>query len=80
MTVQVTATRRPSRLTAESFERLAEVPTELEWFANLMNDNTKRAYQTALDDFKTFAGDLLGFFDPIFPIKRLGLERGDVAA
>lgn len=56
MTDALPATRRPHRLTTESFERLADVPPELEWFANITNANTQRAYQNALDDFMTFAG------------------------
>lgn len=43
-------------LTAEAFLRLAEVPAELEWFANLGNKATRRAYENALQDFMTFTG------------------------
>lgn len=32
-------------LTAAEFHRLAEVPPEFEWFANLTNPSTKRAYE-----------------------------------
>jgi len=31
-------------LTAAEFHRLADVPPEVEWFANLSNPSTRRAY------------------------------------
>jgi integrase/recombinase XerD len=47
----------PERLlTAAKFHRLAEVPPEIEWFANLTNPSTKRAYEKAIGDFMRFAG------------------------
>jgi site-specific recombinase XerD len=45
-----------SRLTAEQFHQLATVPAEAEWFANLDNPRTRRAYQIDLQDFMGFAG------------------------
>ncbi len=38
------------------FQRLAEVPPEVEWFANLDNSQTRRAYENALQDFMGFTG------------------------
>ncbi len=32
-------------LTREEFQGLAEMPPELEWFANITNANTRRAYK-----------------------------------
>jgi len=43
-------------LTAEGFQRLADVPAEIEWFANLGNKSTRRAYENALQDFMQFTG------------------------
>src|SRR6516165_1097910 len=43
-------------LTAPEFHRLAEVPPEFEWFANIRNLHTRRAYENAIDDFMRFAG------------------------
>ena len=43
-------------LTAAAFQGLADVPPEMEWFANLGNQATRRAYQTALQDFMRFTG------------------------
>jgi integrase/recombinase XerD len=43
-------------LTAAAFQGLAAVPAEAEWFANLGNKATRRAYQTALQDFMRFTG------------------------
>jgi site-specific recombinase XerD len=43
-------------LTAAAFQGLADVPPELEWFANLGNAATRRAYQIALKDFMRFTG------------------------
>ena len=43
-------------LTAAEFHRLAEVPPEAEWFANISNPSTRRAYQVAIGDFMRFTG------------------------
>lgn len=45
-----------SSLTAEQFQRLGDVPPELEWFANLGSAQTRRAYENALQDFMQFTG------------------------
>lgn len=44
------------KLTAAEFHQLAAVPAEAEWFANLDNPRTKRAYRADLQDFMGFAG------------------------
>ena len=43
-------------LTAAEFQSLADVPPEVEWFANIENENTRRAYKTDVHDFMAFAG------------------------
>ena len=43
-------------LTAAEFHRLADVPPEVEWFANLSNPSTRRAYENAVRDFVRFTG------------------------
>ncbi len=43
-------------LTAPEFQRLADVPPEVEWFANLSNAHTRRVYQNAIRDFVRFTG------------------------
>ena len=43
-------------LTAAEFHRLADVPPEVEWFANLSNPCTRRAYENAVGDFMRFVG------------------------
>ena len=43
-------------LTADQFQRLADVPPEIEWFANLGNKATRRAYENAIKDFMRFTG------------------------
>src|ERR1700676_191195 len=43
-------------LTAAEFHRLADVPPEVEWFANLSNASTRRAYENAVRDFMLFTG------------------------
>jgi integrase/recombinase XerD len=43
-------------LTADRFHRLAEVPPEVEWFANISNPNSRRAYENAIRDFMQFTG------------------------
>lgn len=44
------------RLTAAAFQDLATVPSEREWFANIDNKATRRAYKNALQDFMAFTG------------------------
>ena len=44
------------RLTAPEFQRLAAVPAAAEWFANLDNPRTRRAYRADLADFCHFLG------------------------
>jgi integrase/recombinase XerD len=59
MTDQLTA-QAPAHgsrlLTAAEFHRLADVPPEVEWFANLSNPSTRRAYENAVRDFMRFTG------------------------
>jgi len=43
-------------LTAERFQRLSDVPPEVEWFANIRNLSTRRAYENAIRDFMQFTG------------------------
>lgn len=43
-------------LTAAEFQGLADVPPELEWFANITNAQTRRAYKCDVTEFSTFAG------------------------
>ena len=43
-------------LTAAEFQQLADVPPEVEWFANITNRHTRRAYENAVKDFMRFAG------------------------
>lgn len=38
------------------FQQLSEIPFELEWYANLDNENTRRTYKIALRDFMQFTG------------------------
>lgn len=38
------------------FQQLSDIPVELEWYANLDNENTRRAYKIALRDFMQFTG------------------------
>lgn len=44
------------RLTAAEFQNLAAVPAAVEWFANIDNPRTRRAYQSDLEDFCSFVG------------------------
>ena len=43
-------------LTAPEFHELAQVPPSAEWFANIDNPNTRRAYRNDLKEFMTFIG------------------------
>lgn len=44
------------RLTAAEFQHLAAVPAAVEWFTNIDNPRTRRAYQNDLEDFCSFVG------------------------
>ena len=44
------------RLTAVQFQHLADVPPEIEWFQNIDNPQTRRAYQNDLASFMAFVG------------------------
>src|ERR1700679_4015415 len=46
-------------LTAAEFQKLADVPPEVEWFANISNPHTRRAYENAVKDFMLFTGIIL---------------------
>src|SRR5688572_14305100 len=50
------ALREERALSAKEFLDLADVPPEVEWFANIQNRQTRRAYQNDLRDFMRFAG------------------------
>lgn len=43
-------------LTAPEFHLLAQVPPATEWFANIINANTRRAYRNDLQEFMAFVG------------------------
>jgi integrase/recombinase XerD len=43
-------------LISNVFERLSDVPPEIEWFVNFTNQATKSAYQNAIKDFMVFIG------------------------
>lgn len=51
--LQIAGTRR---LTAAEFQGLADMPVAAEWFANLDNPRTRRAYQGDLADFCQYLG------------------------
>ena len=52
-----TALARVERpLTAREFQGLADVPPEVEWFANIDNPRTRAAYQNDLQEFTRFVG------------------------
>ena len=44
------------RLTAAEFKQLSDVPAIAEWFANLDNPQTRRAYRSDIGDFCSFIG------------------------
>jgi integrase/recombinase XerD len=53
-TKPVTLLRRA--LTSAEFSQLADVPPETEWFTNIENPHTRRAYRNDLKEFMFFAG------------------------
>ena len=48
--------RGSSLLSREEFRGLSDVPAEVEWFANIGNARTRRAYQIDLQEFMQFVG------------------------
>jgi integrase/recombinase XerD len=52
--LKITGTTR--LLSAPEFQGLAEMPREVEWFKNIRNASTKRAYENAIKDFMLFTG------------------------
>src|SRR5690349_15985832 len=47
---------RKQALTRAEFARLADVPLEEEWLANITNTKTRRAYKIDVREFTAFAG------------------------
>src|ERR1700759_4819316 len=47
---------RKQALTRAEFERLADVPPEEEWLANITNEKTKRAYRSDVRGFIVYTG------------------------
>ena len=43
-------------LTSTEFRDLSDVPPEIEWFANIDNEKTRRAYKADIIDFSNFIG------------------------
>ena len=58
MTDQLPAPANPAGrlLTTDQFRHLADVPPEIEWFANPGNNATRRPYENALRDLMQFTG------------------------
>lgn len=54
--MQALVPSRSQTLTTKDFHTLAEVPPELEWWANFSNPKTQRAYRLDIQDFMAFAG------------------------
>ena len=50
------ATTSSRTLTAPEFQGLAEMPAEMEWFANIGNPRTRRTYRTDVADFIALVG------------------------
>lgn len=53
---QLPTDRSESRLTADEFHRLSDVPPETEWFANIDSAQTRRAYKNDIKEFMSFTG------------------------
>ena len=56
MTGKTLTVHQGNILTAEAFHQLATIPPEIEWFANIENPRTRRAYKNDLNDFMRFVG------------------------
>jgi len=51
-------------LTQSEFKRLADVPPEIEWFANLKNPNTRRAYRNVVMHYAKKLGIFMELLGP----------------
>ena len=56
MTTNALAPAIQNTLTLTQFAQLAAMPPALEWFANIRNPNTRRAYENDVTGFCRFAG------------------------
>jgi site-specific recombinase XerD len=54
--IQLSQVRASRALTSPEFHRLANVPPEAQWFANLDSAQTRRAYQNDIRAFMAFVG------------------------
>jgi len=63
------------RLSAVEFQQLASVPAAVEWFANINNPGTRRAYQNDLEDLCNFAG-LTGADEFVLSLALMSLHGG----
>jgi integrase/recombinase XerD len=54
--VEISPSTAERLLSKPEFQRLAAVPPEVEWFANLENENTRRAYRNDVGAFMRFVG------------------------
>lgn len=54
--LQAKIVRSQRLLTVAEFQHLADVPPEVEWFRNIRNMHTKRAYRHAIAGFMEFTG------------------------
>ena len=54
--LQISDPKGERLISKPEFQRLAEVPPEVEWFANLTNENTRRAYRNDVTAFMRFVG------------------------
>jgi integrase/recombinase XerD len=55
-TSEIVVSRLSAPLTAPEFQRLADVPPEAQWFANLTSAQTRRAYKGDIRAFMQFTG------------------------
>jgi len=56
MTTPILPATTSRKLTNREFHVLADVPPELEWFANITNAKTRRAYKNDIQEFSQFVG------------------------
>ncbi len=54
--VPIRGTGNNNLLSRAEFQALADVPPEIEWFSNIGNPRTRRAYMIDLRDFMDFVG------------------------
>jgi hypothetical protein len=65
-------------LTAAEFHLLADVPPEVDWFANITNPHTRRAYECDFENYLAAVFERYLAYRPLLPSGQLGVTTRSV--